>query len=1289
MNRPARIASLVLLAVLTVLLVAVVALWWATSTRAGASFLLGQAASRVEHLEWSGLDGGLADGVVLEDLRFSQAGLEIDVDRLELAAGLSLVPLGVTVKRMRADEVTVTLPPAPDEPPPDEPFRMPEIRMPLYVEIEDAAVSDLVIRAPGADGAEETAVRRIALSGQVSEAIVLDDLSVETEEFTLSVAGRAGLLDPWPVDLDLQGAVQVDPETTQRVEAQIDGTLAELRAALRARGPVDADGTASATGLLGDAGLGLGIDVEGRASGWPGIEGRIESFSLRAEGTPAQWQAELAAAPVWPDLPPSAVDLALEGDTERIRISRGRIDTLDGQITLAGEALLGDPITARARLRLEALDFTAMYPEWPEQAALSGGFDASWDGRRLALDDIALEAPPSPLELSGSASLVPETERLEVALEWQSLTWPPVLESEQAEPLLSSESGRLQASGTLAEWQAEIEGWLAVPGQPRAEVRLDATGSESQALIRTGEVDIERAGSLGLSGSIRYADGAPNADLTVTMAEFDPGVFVPQLPGRVSGRFDVDLESVSPLSARLAIDELGGSMRNQPLSGSGALTVTDNAVERADLEIALGENRAVLSTPAGETWRVDVEAERLDTLWPELAGALSGHFIFDPAAGTANWVLQSPGVMLPERRLGSLESSGSLTWSGTPSVDAEIVAADVDLNPWERLEDVVLELSGTCADHELVAFASGSRATFAVQLFGALPNCLDAPLAWDGRLQQFALARTIAGTWQLPEPVPIAYGADGLRAGPGCLAGADRVARFCLRSLEFGGGAQRAVVALDSVPVDLLLLPLNPVFQVGSPLDGQASLEFGADGLASVSGEIRAGPGALQTLGAEDPLISIGGARVLLDSPQPGGLDVSLSMMLEADSRIVANASIPDLNSPEGVVLDTLARLDLPDLSAFNRLVPQLDEMGGRLEAELVVQGPLAALAVDGQLRLREAFLVHAPLGTRIENLALTAAADETGGRLSGSFSAGEGTADLRGRLDRLDGDGWEATIGVEGEDLRLFDVEWLQMTLSPDLEVAVRPQRLRLGGRLAIDRARLGVPPGADERVTATDDVVVAGRQGSDDEDEAADLPRREIVGDVVLALGDDVRVEAAGLESKLSGELELNWQPPEPMPVGRGSLHLREGSYQAYGQNLEVAEGDILFTGHPVANPRLDIVAVREIFGDPQVERAGVQIRGPAQDPVIELFTSPPTSREKALAYILTGADFDHAAGQGAFSVGFWVLPNVFVSYGLGLFDTGNVLAVRWELSRRWGLRATSGERDTGADVSFIIDR
>jgi len=158
--------------------------------------------------------------------------------------------------------------------------------------------------------------------------------------------------------------------------------------------------------------------------------------------------------------------------------------------------------------------------------------------------------------------------------------------------------------------------------------------------------------------------------------------------------------------------------------------------------------------------------------------------------------------------------------------------------------------------------------------------------------------------------------------------------------------------------------------------------------------------------------------------------------------------------------------------------------------------------------------------------------------------------------------------------------------------------------------------------------------------------------------------------------------------MPIGRGTIRLVDGSYRAYGQNLEVTEGDVLFTGNPIDNPVLQIAAVRDIFGDAQVDFAGVRIQGPAQRPDISLFTDPPTTSEKALSYILTGADFDHAGGQGAFNVGFWVLPKLFVSYGVGLFDTGNVLAARYELSRRWGLRATSGERDTGVDVSFIID-
>ena len=111
------------------------------------------------------------------------------------------------------------------------------------------------------------------------------------------------------------------------------------------------------------------------------------------------------------------------------------------------------------------------------------------------------------------------------------------------------------------------------------------------------------------------------------------------------------------------------------------------------------------------------------------------------------------------------------------------------------------------------------------------------------------------------------------------------------------------------------------------------------------------------------------------------------------------------------------------------------------------------------------------------------------------------------------------------------------------------------------------------------------------------------------------------------------------QPAPRGRGIVSLTNGSYQAYGQNLEINDGEIILTGHPIDNPRLDIQAIRDIFGDAQVEQAGVTITGNARNPEIRLFTNPPTSEEKALAYVATGADFDHAAGQGAINVGFYL--------------------------------------------------
>ncbi len=1277
MKRLLIIISVVLGALL---LLAAVAWWWLTTTRGGAEFALNRAAPALDQLAYERLEGGLRGGLRLSSLQIEHQGIKFSAGEVELAATLRLLPLGVRVEHLRVDDGRLIL--SGNEGGPAEPFEMGDYTAPIEVRIESVEVDRFTfLNVPEAEPLE---IERFEFAGRYAEALEIERMALSIKPHTLQASGQLGLDSPWPIALSLALDAELEPGRSQQMEIDLQGELADLAIGLNARGPATLNGRINLRGLPAPGQLNAALDLSGRLSGWPGIDGTIDELQLRGSGRLDDWQAELKGALAWPELPPAALALNARGDSEQVMLESSTIDMLDGRIMLDGEVALAETITAGARLRLNGLDFTAVYPEWPNQARVSGRLDAAWDGTRLSVNGLELHAPPAPLSVTGQGSFTLPDEQVSLALEWQSLTWPPVVdEVEQA--LFSSRAGTLEASGKISEWRTEIEAWLRLPEQPEARIQLEADGDSNTVQIQQARIDLPEAGAAELAGRFVYQQPY-SASLDVQLTDFDPAFFIAELPGRVDSDMVLQLNGMDPIAASLKIRSLSGNLRQVSLTGSGRALLSGDRFEQGRLALALGENRIELASADGRVWQFEVDAERLDQLWPDLSGSVRLSAAVDPVERDIDWTLASPGAAWQDFRAASINGSGRVSFDDTLAIESCINAEDVDLNPWERLDRVEWRLAGDCQRHEFSLYLGGTRATLDLTASGTLPGCLDSPANWIGELDRLQIAETPVGAWQLDRPLSIRL-ADGVfRADPACLWTTGSDGRFCLNELD-AGETGRAMVAFNSVPMDLLLLPMDPVFTLDSDLRGLVQLEWGGDGVHGIESTLLLSEGAVRMLEAEEDLVRIRGSRLHLSSPRPGDLEADLVLRLEQQSKITARARIPNLNALESAELDARANLDLPNLGAFNRLVPQLDRMAGRLEADLRAAGPLFSPTLNGRLALREAGFFYAPLGSRVEDLDLELTADAEGGRLEGGFVAGSGQARVWGDLDLMAEQGWRATAAIEGSELRMFNVKWLDMTVSPDLDLAISPERLDLNGVLTISQARLGMPPGADQRIPASPDVVVAGEEEPEQSGDSTAL--REMAGELSLILSDDVRLAAAGMETHLAGALDLQWIPGKPMPEGRGTIRLVDGSYRAFGQSLEVTEGDVLFTGNPVDNPVLQIEAVREIFGDPLVRSAGVQIRGPAQDPNIELFTSPPTSREKALAYVLTGADFDHAGGQGAFSVGFWVLPNVFVSYGLGLFDSGNVLAARWELSRRWGLRATSGERDTGADVSFIIDR
>ncbi len=55
---------------------------------------------------------------------------------------------------------------------------------------------------------------------------------------------------------------------------------------------------------------------------------------------------------------------------------------------------------------------------------------------------------------------------------------------------------------------------------------------------------------------------------------------------------------------------------------------------------------------------------------------------------------------------------------------------------------------------------------------------------------------------------------------------------------------------------------------------------------------------------------------------------------------------------------------------------------------------------------------------------------------------------------------------------------------------------------------------------------------------------------------------------------------------------------------------------------------------------------------------------------------------------TVGRYLSPKLYVSYGVGLFEPGSVVRLRYELTEHWKVQGESGT-SSGADILYTIER
>ena len=918
--------------------------------------------------------------------------------------------------------------------------------------------------------------------------------------------------------------------------------------------------------------------------------------------------------------------------------------------------------------------------------------------------DLALnwELTDSPLQLAGSVAIQGEIDTLNLSAQ----SGGDVEASVEAILQAMSEPIRAQATATIDRIQANAfdeftvaaEGELAPNGDLTAEVNWRGLSWPTPSFPWHSP-----SGEFRVTGPIEQIDVFGKAEAVV------------QLPENPESQWQIDYRgTVTP--EIITLDQV-------LIRGAGSASVAGSY----NLTAGAGELRTEFQS---------LNPALFASEWP---GVLDG--TLDLELG-ANGVNLSIDRVAGELRGAALSGQGAISLasgdysSADAQVDLALVWAKNNLNirGGRRAREWQLELDTAASLSDVDPTVAGSATLHAV-----VAGRYDAPtltlellaqdLAYDGQAlgtinlgasgrlsaEGFAgqlNALDVKGQWleaRLRSPAPLALDVvDGAAARFAvdslCV---DGNADFCV-SAE--AAANNNVIALEMRELPLALFkPMLADFQIRGVITGSAEIgivngEVNGGGLFSLSeGTLSMGPGASRLFGWHGADVKLAG--------DGAGFSAELNADLGDGDAVTLAAELagPEINQLSGRFELTTKQLD-----ALRVLLPEIKPTGGELHAAFDVSGTLNDPQLDGEFGLRNSVVDIIDLGITLDEANLLARLEGNQLGIAGSANVDGGTLAVEGDLDSL-----QPIIGnftVRTNDLRFINGPEAELFANANLTAMIDQPNVDVRGNVSIPKGHIKAVPST--AVTASDDEVIVGELITDSTE------RWRATGMLQLDLGPELRLEAVGISGTVAGRLNLSL-PADASPIGTGEIALGDGKFQIFRQTLDIDRGGLVFSGGPLTNPGLDIRASRTV-GEQIV---GVLARGPAGDPVIELFADPALSNADTLAYLTLGKPVNslaeneqgivnRAGDQVALSggnlvaaqlgrrlgldetslegtldnaslvLGKYLSPRLYVSYGIGLAEAVDIIRLRFQLGRSWSVQAESGAVSS-ADLVYTIER
>jgi translocation and assembly module TamB len=1202
-------------------------------------------------LQLEGVSGSLYGPLAIGHMRYEDDAQRITIRGLELDwSPRRLRDKVLSISGVRAASVEVLVKKTSSQP-----LRQPtSLRLPLDVEVRQASLATLKI--VGAGGSETALSDLTAALKSNAETHLIDLTGIETPWGRGRAQLQIGTGPPFP----LSGAAALQGELGRafKATAKVNGTLAAM------------DVSAEAETRGGNASL----------------QGRVGPFLAMPLQTLRLDARRVDLHDVSPDLPLTELSATLDGTI-------GKDASIDAAVSAHNE--VPGPLDQN-RLPLSSL-----------RGRLLGKLEA-WRIEALQLDLGAAG------QFSGTGGMAGR--RAELALVTRNLN----LQGAYSRLRQTHAAGAIQVSAEGKDFAAQrLQTDLT---EQRLAIKLDATREGDEVRVAAARL-AAGGGELNFQGKLQLA-GQRTFQATGRLQRFNPAQFGAYPTGNLNADLNAEGRLAEPLTLQLQLKLARSELRGQPLAGEGRVELVDERLADADVAFDLAGNRLAAKGAfgrSGDELRWTMDAPELARLDPAITGSAKGR---GSLRGTMNdpaleFDLAAQRLRLPGGyAVAGLNGRGKLGSGTNGTVDVDLDAQDLQWGTF-KLARAQAQVRGTRAQHTAqLSAAQPENIDLALEVAGGW----NAKRGWAGTLNKLENRGPYALV--LVSPILLEVGSDHLltrgallKLGGGSVS-MDEL-RWAKGQLRTSGSANGLSVAYlqklfpeqgrgDDVATDLKLAA-EWSLQAADMVDGKLKI-WRESGDATILSAPKM-PLHIARLELATAIVQNSVHAVLVGQSEVGGTaTVDLQTVLaRREGRWGVAGDAP-------LAID--AQADLPSIAWASLFLSERYTVDGSLRLVASRRGPVGAPQLTGTIAGSGLTLQVPDYGIKLRDGVLGATFSENRLILNQfRILADKGELTATGSLN-IGKDVNEGGAEIRADQLELLAHPDYQLTVSGTGKVALQGGKLAVSGDVRADSGQITLPKSTAPSLG--EDVVVVNKPNAPRPSTGA-VP---VALDVGLDLGGKFFLRGHGLDAQLGGQVRVK-SAPKGLPNGTGTIRVVKGTYDAYGQKLDIDRGQLSFAG-PIDNPALDIVALRKNLA---VE-AGVVISGTALAPRVKLVSTPVVPDTEKLAWLVlghglegsarseldllpvaaaallssgggespqgsiartlgldeigvtsstaTGAGTVSAPGtveQRALTIGKRVSSDLYLSYEAGLNTAARIVRLRYDLSRRWSVRAETG--------------